>query len=465
VNRLSCFFIFALLSTCAAAPPATAADTTPKTHVFLDGEQAANPITPRQARDALRTAAMAFQKLALRGGYAGIWSADMSERYGEAFFDKLPGAYIWIQPPGTPSVGQTFLRAYRATGDSFYLDAAKDAARALAWTQSRGGGWDYTADVSGLAPGAKSNPHRNLFATFDDNTTQGALLFLMDLDRDVDAPWLDRAISDGLNFIIEAQFPNGAWPQWYPLKGGYYDHYTFNDGALNDCIGVLLAAYDQYKAEKYLKSALAGADFIIASQLPAPQAGWAQQYGKDMQPAWARAFEPPSVSPAPTARNIRTLMDFYLRTGDQKYLAPIPAAIDWLVESQLDDGPTWARMYELQTNTPIYGDRDGKVRYTLDEISEERRTGYGWRGTFGAPEAAVAYFELNSMGRALYLDRRDSPLPPEEQEDRDADIRANARQAIMSLNSSGFWIHADNYIYSEDFVAGVTLLCDYLEMN
>jgi PelA/Pel-15E family pectate lyase len=42
--------------------------------------------------------------------------------------------------------------------------------------------------------------------------------------------------------------------------------------------------------------------------------------------------------------------------------------------------PLWARFYEIGTNRPIYSGRDGVIRYRLDEIEYERRTGYAWVG-------------------------------------------------------------------------------------
>ena len=34
----------------------------------------------------------------------------------------------WIQPPGTPSVGHSFLDAYHATGDELFYQAAERTA-------------------------------------------------------------------------------------------------------------------------------------------------------------------------------------------------------------------------------------------------------------------------------------------------------------------------------------------------
>jgi len=41
-------------------------------------------------------------------------------------------------------------------------------------------------------------------------------------------------------------------------------------------------------------------------------------------------------------------------------------------------GPIWARYYEIGTDEPIYGDRDKSIHDDVNEISRERRKGYGW---------------------------------------------------------------------------------------
>ena len=56
---------------------------------------------------------------------------------------------IWIQPPGTPTMGHLFLDAYHATGDDYYYQAAEKVAGALIWAQHPSGGWNYMADFAG----------------------------------------------------------------------------------------------------------------------------------------------------------------------------------------------------------------------------------------------------------------------------------------------------------------------------
>ncbi len=50
---------------------------------------------------------------------------------------------IWVQPPGTATMGHLFLDAFNATGDAYYYDAAARAADALIAGQHRSGGWNY----------------------------------------------------------------------------------------------------------------------------------------------------------------------------------------------------------------------------------------------------------------------------------------------------------------------------------
>ena len=229
------------------------------------------------------------------------------------------------------------------------------------------------------------------------------------------------AVEYGLDKLIESQYPIGAWPQrWdgiyydetkYPIKkasiptnypreqpsDSYYEHYTFNDNAHRDLVMVLIQGWKQTKKEKYLEAAKKGADFLLYSQLPEPQPVWAQQYNSEMEPVWARAFEPPSVTAGETIGVIRMLVDMYLELGDEKYLEPIPRAIKWFERSEIRQN-TWARMYELNTNRPIYGDRDKRIHYTLEEISEERKKGYRWEGEFGVANVIKYYNNVKRKG-------------------------------------------------------------------
>ena len=58
--------------------------------------------------------------------------------------------------------------------------------------------------------------------------------------------------------------------------------------------------------EKCLLAARRGGDFILLAQMPEPQPAWAQQYNARMEPAWARRFEPASITGGESVGACRT---------------------------------------------------------------------------------------------------------------------------------------------------------------
>ncbi len=419
-----------------------------------------------EAAAALESATRHFRTvLSCRGGYLGEYSEDLSIWIGET--SETPNE-IWIQPPGTPRLGLTFLEAYEVTGDERYLEAATAVADALVWGQLEPGGWYYTVDFLGehrwkyRHEGVNGEDETDL-CVFDDNVCQEAIRLMMAVDGMLGQDPYHEATIYALDFMLESQFPKGAWPQMYPLSGdypdSYRDYYTFNDRVINDCISVMMEAYQRYGDERYLRSAEMGGSFIILSQIPEPQGGWAQQYLWNVTPAWARAFEPPAVCSKVTGHNVITLLDLYLLTGNETYLSPIPSALDWLNRSRIGDD-LWARFYELGTNRPIYGDRDGQIYYNLSDISEERRLGYSWDGAYGR-NARMVYDSVMSKGREKYVADRDRELTEDEKLARAANLESRVRDAIDSLDSQGRWVE-DGWVYSKTFNTRAGYLIDYL---
>lgn len=429
-------------------------------------------VSPDEAALCLRKAVSFFRSISVHGGYVWWYSRDLKERWGEG---RARETEIWVQPPGTPSVGMAFLRAYEATGDPFYLEAAKEAADALAWGQLESGGWTYSIDFSPQwrrkwyrrADKGKLSPEeasrRRNWTTFDDDTTQSALRFLMRLVKLIGSPRDERdqrirdAMEYGLEGILRAQYPNGAWPQGYdgreyrpeehpkkrawipkewprrPPKGRRYRlYYTFNDGAIPNCILTLLEAYRLFGRDEFLEAARRGGDFIILSQLPDPQPGWAQQYDFDMKPAWARKFEPPALSSAESAQAIRALLELYLETGEERYLKPIPPAIEWLKRSQIGPG-LWARFYELGTNRPIYFTRDYKLTYDDGDLPRH----YSFKGGFGIAGVIRFYERVKRLGRERVLAKGNRPLSPDEKERKRRSLEPRIRKILSSMDEKG----------------------------
>ena len=115
---------------------------------------------------------------------------------------------------------------------------------------------------------------------------------------------------------------------------------------------------------------------FVVTQMGPPQAGWALQYTPDLQPAGARTYEPKALATHTTAACIEQLLKFYRLTGDTRFLARIPEALDWLdtVRLPADVAATPGRSHptfvELGTNKPLYVHREGSNvvngRYYVD---------------------------------------------------------------------------------------------------
>lgn len=54
------------------------------------------------------------EEVSTNGGYVWSYLPDMSRRWGEL---EAKPSMIWVQPPGTATMGHLFLDAYHATGD------------------------------------------------------------------------------------------------------------------------------------------------------------------------------------------------------------------------------------------------------------------------------------------------------------------------------------------------------------
>lgn len=325
-------------------------------------------------------------KVSTRGGYLWYYSGDLSERFGEIPARK---SQVWVQGQGTPAMGSLFLEVYRETGEDCFLEYAKKAADVLVYGQHPEGGWHYFIDFNkrGLAEwyrdtasqfivGWEEFRHYYGNCTFDDNVTQGATQFLLDLYMETLDPAYLVPVRKALDFILKSQYPNGGWPQRYPLRyefahdglPDYTSFYTLNDGAMNNIIDVLLRAYELLGNEEYLESAKRGGDFFLISQGPEGHAAWADQFGMDLRPATARTHEPASYQARYTLSTIHELEKLYLFTGDRRYLRPVPAALEWLesviLEVDQRNRPVYADFYDPESNLPI-------IRKTLPEVTEE----------------------------------------------------------------------------------------------
>jgi len=382
----------------------------PLTLSLFAGSLAAQP-DRADVRAALDKAVRFYsQDVSTGGGYHFLYASDLS--YGRS--EQAEGAtQVSVQREGTPRVGMAYLEAWRATGEARYLDAARETARALVRGQHWTGGWDYIIefdpakrrDYPYRADGSSREEYpQRRYTTFDDNVSQAALRLLMRVDRALD--FHDEPIHEAAEYalarIAEEQYPNGAWPQRFfrakafdpadhqPKRASlpdswsrtwpaedYRDRYTLNDNTLADLIDVYLEAARIYDQPSYRATAMRGGDFLLRAQLPEPQPGWAQQYDAEMHPAWARVFEPPSITGGEVRSVLRILLTLYGETGEKRFLAPIPRALQYyrtlLLPPDRDpperrrrtcpgETPCLARFNELHTDRPLFITKGTMVR-------------------------------------------------------------------------------------------------------
>jgi len=209
--------------------------------VLLGSASAAEPPLREQAIAGMKRAAEFYRaKASAHGGYVYYTSLDLRQRWGEG---AATADQIFIQPPGTPAVGMAFLKAHTATGDKFYLDAARAAVEALVFGQLQSGGWAQVIDFD--PRGAKAGQYRNGKArgrnhsTFDDGISQSALRFLMHADQALgfkhagiheaietllqvhrvtgDAKYLEP-IPRALAWLKRSRLPDGRLARYYELR-------------------------------------------------------------------------------------------------------------------------------------------------------------------------------------------------------------------------------------------------------
>jgi len=273
-------------------------------------------------------------------------------------------------------------------------------------------------------------------STIDNNATTTQIQYLARVySASSCAKYGDAAIA-GIEYLIEAQYDNGGWPQIYPNAEGYPAHITFNDDAMAHVMDLLrdVSAREEYYAfadEALATSAAAaverGIDCILDTQIVigGVKTGWCAQHDEvTLEPAQARSYELPSLSGSEGADLFGLLMA--IEEPSPEVIEAVQAAAAWFeavkitgirIDETADPAqptgedrivvedpaapPIWARFYELGTNRPIFSSRcevdecDADPffmrRYTMAEIDNERRTGYAWYGNWPAQLLSTVY--------------------------------------------------------------------------
>lgn len=310
-------------------------------------------------------------------------------------------------------------------------DAARIADNVLLY-QHANGGWAKNIDMSGVIDAAAREQieaeKEEGGTTIDNDATFTQVRYLALVHTAGGADRFREPILRGIDFLLEAQYANGGWPQFYPLRDGYYSHITFNDGAM---VGVLRLLRDVAEvrppfawldAERVARAGEAverGLEVILHTQVQVDGVPtvWCAQYDPvELTCAQARSYELASLSGGESVEIVRYLME--IEDPSPAVIRAVEHAARWLEEARLtgiatvdvpdptlprgfdrvvvenpEAPPIWGRFYEIGTNRPIFVGRDGVVRYSLAEIEHERRVGYRYLGHWAADLLAREYPE------------------------------------------------------------------------
>ncbi|MDO8344813.1 MAG: pectate lyase [Cellvibrio sp.] len=276
--------------------------------------------------------------------------------------------------------------------------------------QQTNGGWPKNLDYNSVGAGSGGSAS----GTIDNGATITEMVYLAEIYKNGSNTKYRDAVRKAANFLVSSQYSTGALPQFYPLKGGYADHATFNDNGMAYALTVLDFAankrapfdtdvFSDADRAKFKTAVSKGTAYILKAQWK--QNGvltvWCAQHGAtDYLPKKARAYELESLSGSESVGVLAFLMtqpqtaeiEKAVRAGVAWFNSPNTYLDGYTYDSSLAStnpivkkagSKMWYRFYDLNTNRGFFSDRDGSKFYDITQMSEERRTGYSWGGSYG----------------------------------------------------------------------------------
>ncbi len=283
--------------------------------------------------------------------------------------------------------------------------------------QKDNGGWDKNIEMAKeLAPGERAELLEDkdaAYATIDNGATYSQMIYLARVFNVTHQEKYQSAFIKGLDYLLAAQYANGGWPQYFPLRKGYYKHITYNDDAMINVMSLLrditrekslYQFVDESRRTKCAQAVAKGIECILQTQISVngKKTAWCAQHDEiTLAPASARAYEKISLSGSESIGIVRFLLA--TENPSPQIIEAVKAATDWLAQAKISGikivqkpdptapkgfdrivvqdekaEPLWARFYEIGTNRPIFCGRDSIIKYSLAEIEYERRNGYNW---------------------------------------------------------------------------------------
>jgi PelA/Pel-15E family pectate lyase len=302
---------------------------------------------------------------------------------------------------------------------------ARQVADVIVSFQTPAGGWGKNVRRGGALrqKGESYVIGHSYVGTIDNDATIGELRFLARVQAQLpgaEGQGYRDAFLKGVRYLLDAQYPNGGFPQVYPLQGWYHDAITYNDDAMVHALDLLVTVAGREGDYRFVPAALAdtareaaarGVRQLLAAQVVVDGVltGWGQQHdAMTLAPAGARNYEPAALA----SHESGSLLVFLMQLPDPspEVVAAVHAGAAWLKRTALHDvewtrksppgrrlvpkpgaDPIWARYYDLASMKPIFGERDHAIHDDVMDLAPGRRNGYGWFVT--SPAKALALYE------------------------------------------------------------------------
>ncbi len=276
------------------------------------------------------------------------------------------------------------------------------------------------AEKAGILDDASMND-----ATIDNNATSKELRYLVKIYKKTGLQKYLLAVEKGIQYLLVMQNNRGGWPQFFPDSSLYRGAITFNDDAMINAMNILwdvqhgINDFEVVNAkfkETSAKAVEKGIECILKTQVRVngQLTVWCAQHDKNtLQPVKARSYELVSLSGKESVGIVNFLMK--IERPSKQVKDAVTFAVEWFQRSRIDgfkyedikdpsqqngkdrvlipekNATVWARFYDIETNRPFFCGRDGIKKWSLTEIENERRTGYGWYGPWAKDLLEIDY--------------------------------------------------------------------------
>lgn len=308
---------------------------------------------------------------------------------------------------------------------------AKKVADNIVAFQNSNGGWMKVVDAVDMTQSIKNQSATLLKSTIDNDATITQMRYLAKVYTATGNKKYAESFMKGLNYLVDGQYDNGGWAQYFPVATGYFKNITINDNAMANVLELLLDVVQADPGYEFVTKEYAdkipevqkcidkGIQCILDLQIEVDgvKTAWASQYDEvTLEPTFGRAYEIPSIA---TQESVR-VMQFLMRLEDpsKEVVEAVKAGMAWLDKVKIegkkmttitdyslefgsnrvlvDDSKStiWARFYEIDSAfKPVFSGRDSVVKYSMEDISYERRNKYSWYGSYLKDEVKTQYNE------------------------------------------------------------------------